>query len=215
MTPPLCGIVGSSRAGKTRLAQQLVPELASCGLTVGYVKHAPHGAQIDREASDSWRLREAFATEAVVVAPDTVTYLTPADPGGPPLATVVARMRDSDVVLVEGFSGEPHPKIRVRAAGQPPREVADPVLLDLERDGAAWTPHDLDRACEVVLGIVRQRPGPQVSIVADGVAVPVHGFAAEVVASGVHGIAAALRGVDRPRTLTVTVRLDPEDAADS
>ena len=103
----------------------------------------------------------------------------------------------------------------MRAAGQPPREVAGPVLLDLERDGAAWTPHDLDRACEVVLGIVRQRPGPQVSIIADGVAVPVRGFAAEVVASGVHGIATALHGVDRPRTLTVTVRLDPEAAADS
>lgn len=214
MAPPVCGIAGSSRAGKTRLAEQLVPELARYGLTVGYVKHAPHDAQLDREASDSWRLRKASANEAVVVGPDAVARFVRVDPGGPPLATVVAGMLDSDVVLVEGFTGGPHPKIRVRATGQPPREVAGPVLLDLERNGDAWTPRDVDRACDVVLRIVREHPRPQVSVIADGVAVPVRGFAAEVVASGVYGITAALRGIDRPCTLTVTVQLAPESAAD-
>ena len=59
--------VGSSGVGKTTVLERLIPLVRAHGLRVGTVKHAPHGHQVDREGSDSWRHRQAGA-EAVLLA---------------------------------------------------------------------------------------------------------------------------------------------------
>lgn len=207
MSVTACGIVGTSGAGKTQLVERLVPALADRGLTVGYLKHASHGFALDREGTDTDRARRAGATEVVVVGDGEVAHLGYAsvDPASP--QPFLARMSASDIVLVEGFSSAAHPKIRVTDPGTAPREVAGPVLLDLERSGTGWDADSVSRAADAVAGLVDQPGDAVVSVVADGVEVPMHRFATGIVASTVLGLVAPLKGVDEPASVTVTVRV--------
>ena len=51
----------------------------------------------------------------------------------PTLAEVLARLAPADLVLIEGYKREPHPKIEVRAGGEPmaPR---DPTIVAIASD---------------------------------------------------------------------------------
>lgn len=200
-----CGLVGSSQSGKTTLAAALVARLTAEGLAVGYLKHAHAAAQIDRPGSDSDRLFQAGAAEVTVADPTQVLHRRA---GSGDLAALLVGFRDVDVVLAEGFSAETHPKIRVTRSGEPPRPVADPVILELTSDGAAWPADAVDAAAAAVHGLIAAAGQvPSVSVVADGVPVAMHRFASQIVAGSVLGTVSALKGVDQPRSLTVTVRL--------
>ncbi len=53
----------------------------------------------------------------------------------PTLAEVLARLAPADLVLIEGFKREPHPKIEVRAGGdQASLAARDPNILAIAAD---------------------------------------------------------------------------------
>jgi molybdopterin-guanine dinucleotide biosynthesis protein B len=60
------GIVGYKDNGKTTLAVRLVEHLTRAGYRVSTVKHAHHQADIDQPGRDSWRHREAGATDVML-----------------------------------------------------------------------------------------------------------------------------------------------------
>src|ERR1051326_4232436 len=60
------GLAGWSGSGKTTLLAALIPELVARGLSVSTIKHPHHEFDIDRPGRDSWRQREAGATEVMV-----------------------------------------------------------------------------------------------------------------------------------------------------
>jgi len=62
-------IRGPSGSGKTTLIERLIPRLSRRGLSVGVVKHAHDGFQLDRRGKDSWRMWEAGAESVVVAGP--------------------------------------------------------------------------------------------------------------------------------------------------
>jgi molybdopterin-guanine dinucleotide biosynthesis protein B len=119
-TPPpaVVGVVGASGAGKTTLLEGLLPALRARGLAVGAVKHASHGFEADRPGKDSERLYGAGAEAvALVSAAQIATFARPV-PGGPRLRDALdALPAGLDLVLVEGFSWEPIPRVVVAAAG--------------------------------------------------------------------------------------------------
>lgn len=207
----VCGIVGDSQAGKTRLVEQLTTALTARGLRVGYLKHAAHGLDPDRPGSDSARVQAAGAHTTRLVGPEEVVQRHGQRADEPALDTShldveVAALTGCDLVLVEGYSRAGHPKIRVRRAGHVPREVADPVVLDLVSQGPDFSGPDLEAAIGVVLGLLDGQD-PVVTVIADGEVVAMHRFASQIVAGTVLGLASALKGVDEPRTLTVTVHV--------
>ena len=108
------GVTGWKNAGKTTLVERLVAEFVRRGWTVATVKHAHHAADIDRPGTDSFRHRAAGATEVALVG--GLRYAIMREQGDPGLAEVLARLAPADLVLVEGFKGERHPKIGVRSA---------------------------------------------------------------------------------------------------
>jgi molybdopterin-guanine dinucleotide biosynthesis protein MobB len=136
--PLVVAVVGRSGAGKTTLLEELIPTLEERGLRVGAVKHASHGFLADRPGKDSHRLYEAGARAVALVSSEQVaTFARVAEPdaavpGTPSLAAVAEGLPgDLDLVLAEGFSWEPVPRVVVVPAGELPlREhlACGPVL---------------------------------------------------------------------------------------
>jgi len=114
----VCGIVGFSGSGKTTLLTGMIPLLQARGISVSTVKHAHHEVALDVPGKDSWRHREAGASEVILAAPQGFALF--GESAG--LEALLARLAPVDLVLVEGFRGEQIPKIEVfRAAlGKPP-----------------------------------------------------------------------------------------------
>jgi molybdopterin-guanine dinucleotide biosynthesis protein B len=119
---PIFGVTGWKNAGKTTLAERLVAEFVRRGWRIATVKHAHHAADIDTPGTDSFRHRAAGATEVALVTAGR--YAIMREQEEPTLADVLARLAPADLVLVEGFKNEPHPKIEVRAGNDRPMDVA-------------------------------------------------------------------------------------------
>lgn len=136
------GFAGWSGAGKTTLLTRLIPHLIAKGLRVSTLKHAHHEFDVDVPGKDSWRHREAGAAEVLVSSGKRwalMHELRGADE--PKLPELLARMSPVDLVIVEGFKRELHPKIEVyRAAnGKPPLFPEDSHIVGLATDTAFET----------------------------------------------------------------------------
>lgn len=110
----LFGIAGWSNSGKTTLLASLVPVLIARGIAVSTIKHAGHGFDLDQPGKDSYRHRDAGATEVLITSPERWALIHELrDAPEPPLPELLARMEPVDLVLIEGFKRAPHPKLEV------------------------------------------------------------------------------------------------------
>lgn len=118
------GVVGPSGAGKTTLLERLIPAVEARGLAVAAVKHASHGFQADRPGKDSHRLFESGARAVALVSPErTATFVRRPAPGRPRLGPALRTLPGPlDLVLVEGFSWEPIPRIVVVPESGAPKQ---------------------------------------------------------------------------------------------
>jgi molybdopterin-guanine dinucleotide biosynthesis protein B len=123
------GLAGWSGAGKTTLLRRLIPILAAQGLQVSTLKHAHHSFDVDQPGKDSWEHRQAGAREVLVASSTRWALMHELrDSAEPPLAALLARMCPVDLVLVEGFKRDRHPKIEVHRAAN-----AKPLLYPGDR----------------------------------------------------------------------------------
>ena len=128
------GIAGYSGSGKTTLLEELIPQFTARGLRVSVIKHAHHGFDIDRPGKDSYRHREAGASEVLLSCNDRWALMHERRDGSDvTLDELLARLAPCDLVLVEGFKQEPIPKLEVYRPenGKPPLfpERADIVAV--------------------------------------------------------------------------------------
>ena len=108
------GLAGWSGSGKTTLLAGILPELVARGLRVSTIKHAHHEFDIDRPGKDSWRHRQAGASEVMVASARRWAIMHELRGATEPtLDELVARMSPVDLLLVEGWKRHPHPKIEV------------------------------------------------------------------------------------------------------
>ena len=119
------GVTGWKNAGKTTLTERLVAEFVRRGWRVSTIKHAHHAVDIDRPGTDSFRHRAAGATEVALIGGQR--YAIMREEAEPPLADVLARLAPADLVLIEGYKRERHPKIEVRAGDTPSLAASDPA----------------------------------------------------------------------------------------
>lgn len=113
--PPFICITGASGTGKTVLVTRLVTALRETyGLRVGTIKHAPHGADLAVEGTDSWRHFNSGARTAAVITPHEVVAMQRTDKELP-LEDVLLNVTDVDLVLVEGYKTMAYPKIILNA----------------------------------------------------------------------------------------------------
>lgn len=112
------GIAGWSGSGKTTLITKLIPLLAQRGIRVATLKHAHHAFDVDQPGKDSYEHRKAGACEVIVSSARRWVQMHEVGNGvEATLPQLLRRLSPCDLVLVEGFKTERHPKMEVfRAA---------------------------------------------------------------------------------------------------
>ena len=133
----IIGLAGWSGSGKTTLLTKVIPCLVARGLKVSTLKHAHHGFDLDQPGKDSHSHRMAGATEVLVGS--SVRFALVHELRGEPeptLAALLRKLSPVDLVLVEGYKREPHPKLEVyRAAiGKPLLQPEDPAIVAVASD---------------------------------------------------------------------------------
>jgi molybdopterin-guanine dinucleotide biosynthesis protein B len=143
----ILGLAGWSGAGKTTLMVRLLPALIARGLTVSTLKHAHHRFDVDTPGKDSYEHRRAGAAQVMVASSARWALMTELRSAREPtLGELLSRMDPVDLILVEGFKRDPHPKIEVHRAanGKPWMHPDMPGIVAVASD--VPPPYDLPYA---------------------------------------------------------------------
>jgi molybdopterin-guanine dinucleotide biosynthesis protein MobB len=133
----IIGLAGWSGSGKTTLLINVIPRLVARGLKISTVKHAHHNFDIDKPGKDSHSHRIAGATEVLVGSANRWALVHElrgqTEPGLPEL---LAKLSTVDLVIIEGYKREPHPKLEVyrAAVGKPLMQPDDPQIVAIAAD---------------------------------------------------------------------------------
>lgn len=110
---PIIGFAAWSGTGKTTLIERLIPVLKSRGLRLGVVKHDGHTFDIDRPEKDSWRYTQAGAEVSLISSREQTALV---ERRALDFEAILSRVRDVDLILVEGWKDGPFPKIGLSRA---------------------------------------------------------------------------------------------------
>ena len=155
------GLAGWSGSGKTTLLAKLIPALIKRGVKVSTVKHAHHHFDLDKPGKDSYVHREAGASEVFISSVNRWAQMH--ELRGEPelhLREILKKMTPVDLVIVEGFKRERHPKIEIYRAevGKPLLQPEDDWIVAIASD--TKIPHagvpvvsldDIEKIADVVL----------------------------------------------------------------
>ena len=140
----LYGVTGWKNAGKTGLMERLVTEITGRGFAVSTVKHAHHTFDVDHPGKDSHRHRVAGATEVLLASRNRFALMHELrDEDEPTLEMLLSKLAPVDLVLVEGYKRDRHPKVEAHRAETGNTLIApgDPTIRAVASD----TPMALDR----------------------------------------------------------------------
>ena len=135
----LYGVTGWKNAGKTGLMERLVAEITARGFTISTIKHAHHSFDIDQPGKDSHRHRVAGATEVLLVSRNRFALMHELrGEDEPKLHDLLPRLAPVDLVLIEGYKRDSHPKIEAHRAetGAPLIAPDDPSIRAVASDVA-------------------------------------------------------------------------------
>ena len=136
------GFAGWSGSGKTTLVEKLIPRFAGRGLRVSLIKHAHHTFDVDTPGKDSYRHREAGATEILVTSSRRWVLMHELRGSQEPsFDEHVKRISPCDLLLVEGFKFAPIPKLEVwrKETGEALLHPNDPHIVALATDAKVQT----------------------------------------------------------------------------
>ena len=125
------GVIGWKNAGKTTLVERLVAEICDRGFTVSTVKHTHHMVDVDQPGKDSHRHRQAGAHQVILSSSSRWALMT--ELRGTPergLRDLLTHLDGVDLVIVEGYKRDDHPKVEAWRAetGQPLIATDDPTV---------------------------------------------------------------------------------------
>ena len=123
---------------------QLIPILRNRGIQLGVIKHAHHNFEMDREGKDSFRFRQAGATEVMLASSRRWVLLHEnSEEADPDPGELLQRMNldHLDLVLVEGFKHHMLPKIEIHRPSLG-RDMMHPDLPGIIALASDETPSD-------------------------------------------------------------------------
>lgn len=142
----IISIIGKKDAGKTSLVVALALELRR-KRRVMTLKHGTHTADLDQQGKDSWRhWHEGKAERVLLEAPGSRVLFERTERESDPVTLARRYLDGADIVLAEGFSAYPLPKIEVfrTACGDAP--IYDPGRDNADQWVAMITDHPTFRA---------------------------------------------------------------------
>ena len=135
--PRVLGMVGWSGSGKTTLLVKLIPLLKGRGYRIATLKHAHHAFDVDQPGKDSYEHRKAGASEVIVSSARRWVQMHEIGDGAEAtFADLLRRLSPCDLVLVEGYKSERHPKMEIfrQAVGKPPLYRDDDRIIAIASD---------------------------------------------------------------------------------
>lgn len=130
----MISVVGKKDAGKTTLVVALAREFVKRGWRVSTIKHGSHPARVDTPGTDTYRhYEEGLASQVLMEFPGGRVFFERAAQSLGPL-DLVRRFIAADIVLIEGFTKEPLPKIEVHRRAK----HADPLYRPGAEGSERW-----------------------------------------------------------------------------
>jgi len=112
--PPVICIVGTSKAGKTKLMEELIKDLKRRGLKVGALKYHKHGDfEIDVKGKDTWKYAKAGADTVAITSNVKFAVIKNENVMTDIDKICETYFCDTDVVLADGFTQSDKPRIIV------------------------------------------------------------------------------------------------------
>jgi molybdopterin-guanine dinucleotide biosynthesis protein B len=131
------GVTGWKNSGKTGLMERLISEFTTRGLTVSSIKHAHHSFDIDHPGRDSYRHRDAGARQVLLASRNRWALMHELrDEDEPSLGDLLKQLSPVDLVLIEGYKRDRHPKIEAhrKETGQPLIAPEDETIVAVASD---------------------------------------------------------------------------------
>ncbi|HWA38738.1 MAG TPA: molybdopterin-guanine dinucleotide biosynthesis protein B [Burkholderiales bacterium] len=131
------GFAGWSGSGKTTLVEKLIPRFVKRGLRVSLIKHAHHNFDVDTPGKDSFRHRQAGASEILVTSSRRWVLMHELRGAQEPsFDEQVKRVSPCDLLLVEGFKFAPIPKLEIwrKETGEALLHPNDPHIVAIAAD---------------------------------------------------------------------------------
>lgn len=127
MASRIVSIVGRKDAGKTTLAVALISEFVRRGKRVMSLKHGHHPAAADHPGTDTWRhFNEGPAERTLIASPELRVLFERTPDDYDPVALARQYLSGADIVIAEGFSRAPLPKVEVFRPSVSPTPLHDP-----------------------------------------------------------------------------------------
>ena len=128
----IISVIGKKNSGKTTLAVAMAAEFVRRGHRVMAMKHASHPVSIDTPGTDTFRhFHEGKADRVLIASPGVRGLFERVADDTDPITLAKQYLQGDDVIIAEGFSAYPLPKIEVFR-----REVSDTPLYDAGSDTA-------------------------------------------------------------------------------
>ena len=133
----IIGLAGWSGSGKTTLLAKVIPSIVARGLKVSTLKHAHHAFDVDQPGKDSHTHRMAGATEVLVSSANRWALVHELRGAAElSLEALLDKLSPVDLVLVEGYKRQPHPKLEIYRAslGKPLMHPDDRAIIGIASD---------------------------------------------------------------------------------
>ena len=154
----IIGITGWKDVGKTYYANLIIKLLVKKGYQVGSIKHAHHDFDVDKPGTDSFKHREAGSSQVIISSSKRWAKITENNNVNEKcLDELIQELDNVDIVVVEGFKKDNHPKIEILTKGlnnrnKETKNVIAIVSNDLKDTTiAVFKENDIESLAEVII----------------------------------------------------------------
>jgi len=108
------GIVGWKNSGKTYFAKKIIAKLSALNFKIASIKHAHHDFDIDKANTDSFIHRQAGSQQIIISSSKRWAKISELQSSKEKsLDDLINELDNPDIIIVEGYKNENHPKIEV------------------------------------------------------------------------------------------------------
>ena len=108
------GLIGLKNSGKTYFAKKIISKLKLLNLKVASIKHAHHHFDIDHLNTDIYIHREAGSDQVIISSSKRWAKIVELNSlKEKKLNELIDELDKPDIVIVEGYKNEDHPKIEI------------------------------------------------------------------------------------------------------